>query len=575
MAQIKSPHDYQAAVIKESFETWQAGVQNICLVAPTGAGKTIIKSFTVKYWLANNPGKFAVIFAHRDVLLSQISLAAASIGLPHKMICSRSTEREIGQTHIEELGESWLSDSARVIIASVPTWIKRDISAIVPHIGLWCMDEFHHTLRENMWGQALEPLSHCIGLGVTATPLRGDKKGLGRHTDGVADVIIKTPGMGELIAMGRLSPYRVYTIPSQLDLTGVNVTSSGDYNQRKLAKASDKPTITGDAIEHYKRLANGKQGIVFAASVEHAQHVADEFKAAGINAVALSSKTHTLERNRAVRKFRKGEITLLVNYDLFGEGFDVPAVEVVILLRKTLSYGLFKQMFGRCLRVIAGKQYGILIDHVGNVPYFLSEHLAGKHLHDDPEWTLDRPDNKRSSSGGTGVVTRVCPACRAVYSPVAVNVSIGHTCPYCGHTESQADRNNAQREILEQAGTLVEYDTSYLDEILSKRAKVDEPAESMRSRMTHAGANPVIVNSAVSRHTERQNQQERLRKLINEWCNDVARILGITDVTTIQAEFMHRFGVDIFKAQVLSASEAAELTSKIRDDIYEKIFCVL
>ena len=99
---ITAPHDYQAKVIKEAFEHWQHGYKNICLVAPTGAGKTVVKAFAAKRFLQENPDKMVVIFAHRDVLLNQISCAAASIGLPHRMICARKTEVSIGNTHIEE-----------------------------------------------------------------------------------------------------------------------------------------------------------------------------------------------------------------------------------------------------------------------------------------------------------------------------------------------------------------------------------------------------------------------------------------------------------------------------------------
>ena len=563
---INNPHDYQANVINEAFDQWDNGFQNICLVAPTGAGKTIIKGFAVKYWLERNPGKFAVIFAHRDVLLTQISLAAARIGLPHQMVCAKATERVIGDIHMEELGESFLHDKANIIIASVPTWIKRDTSSIEKYIGLWCMDECHHQLVDNMWGKSVLGLSHAIGLGVTATPIRADKKGLGRHADGLFDTIITTPGMGELIEMGRLSPYKVYTIPSRVDLTGVNVTSSGDYNQQKLAKATDKASITGDAVDHYLRLADGKQGIIFAASVAHSEHVAQQFRAAGINAVALSSNTNITERQHKVNEFRNGKIKILVNYDLFGEGFDVPAVEVVIMLRKTLSYGLFKQMFGRCLRVLDGKICGILIDHVGNV----QEHcIPGKHLHDDPEWTLDR-GRKKSGGGEGGIITRICPKCFNFYAPASKSIK-SYICPACGHAESDQERIEAQKEVQVRDGVLVEYDTGYLTKILAERDKVDKPVEQVRFGLQKGKAHPAIVNAATNRHKARQEAQNKLRSWIGQWCIESNHRLKM-DVQTIQGEFNRRFNVDIFKAQTLGAKDSEELMTKIQLDIIESMF---
>lgn len=567
MPLITDPYDYQAQGIQNVYSAWQQGFRNPLLVAPTGAGKTIIKSFAAKYFHQQNPGKLSVIFAHRDVLLEQISLAAANIGLPHRMICSKTTERQIGEVHMENLGQSFLSDRAHTIIASVPTWIRRDISSVAPHVGFWAMDEAHHTLAGNMWGQAVSPLSHAFGLGVTATPLRADGKGLGRHHDGVFDTIVETPDMEDLIQRGRLAPYKVFTPPDRIDTTGINVTSSGDYNQKKLAKATDRKQITGDAIEHYKRLANGKQGIIFAASVKHAEHVAAEFQAHGINAVALSSKDSVLKRQHAISDFRRGRITLLVNYDLFGEGFDVPAVEVVIMLRKTLSYGLFMQMFGRALRVIDGKQYGILIDHVGNV----EEHVTSqgrRHLHETPMWTLDRATKRPRNNDDSGIKTRTCPKCFCFYVPASSSPK-SFVCPDCGHAETSTQVNAAAQEIQVKQGTLVEYDSGFLTEILAERDKVDTPVEKFKRRLQNAP--PVVRNSAVRNHVARQNAQAELRKWIAQWCQLTGKQRGL-DVPTTQGEFHRVFGVNVFKAQTLSSTDAEELTGKIRENLFDKLF---
>jgi superfamily II DNA or RNA helicase len=559
---ITAPHDYQSVAIEESFVKWREGYKVVCLVAPTGAGKTIIKAFTAKRFLEENPGKMVVIFAHRDVLLSQISLAAAQVGLPHSMICARKTETMIGNSHMEELGESYLHDNARVIIASVPTWIKRDTKELSKMVGLWCMDEFHHTLADNMWGKAVGTLKNAVGLGVTATPLRSDGLGLGSHAQGVADTIVKTPGMGQLMAMKRLSTYKVFTPPDKVDVTGINITSSGDYNQQKLAKATDKKDITGDAVEHYLKLATGKQGIIFAASVIHAEHVAQQFRESGVNAVALSSKTNDSVRERKIREFRHGKIQILVNYQLFDEGFDVPAVEVVIMLRKTKSYGLFKQMFGRCLRVLKGKPYGILIDHVGNV----AEHVEpGKHLHDDPEWTLDSA-KKKSSTVVKDILSRVCSQCFHYYTPLSNSIK-HYVCPSCGHVENDEDRNQTQREIQVADGVLVEYDTGYFDEIIKEINKIDTPVETFKNKV--ANMPNVVKFSAIKKHEKRQKAQIILREWIVNWCNETGMQQGL-NIKTTQDEFNRIFSVNIFKAQTLGATSADELTEKIKYDLLER-----
>ena len=571
MPKIIKPHDYQDDVINNVFKTWSPDLLNICLVAPTGAGKTVIMAFTAKRYIQSNPNKFVLVFAHRDVLLSQISLAFGSIGLPHRMICSRATELMISNSHLEEFGESYLSDKSKIIIVSVPTWIKRDSSSLIPLVGLWMQDEFHHCLRDNMWGKSIEKfgiptndepdLIPAIGLGVTATPLRADGRGLGRHADGLADTIIKTPGMGELIQMGRLSNYKVYAPPATIDLTGVNITASGDYNQQKLAKATDKKSITGKAVEHYLMLGRGKQGIVFAASIKHSDHVAADFRDAGITAVSLSSKTNAAVRQAEIRKFRQGRTQLLINYDLFGEGFDVPAVEIVIMLRKTLSYSLFKQMFGRCLRVLDGKLFGILLDHVGNV----AEHiLPGKHLHEDPEWTLDRQTKKSSSKKGD-ILMRICPQCFYYYAPPTNNIK-SFVCPDCGHSESDNERNATQKEIQIKDGVLVEFDTGFFKEVMEKIAKVDTPVDVFKRKMRNAP--PVVIHSATNKHIARQEAQKTLREWIIHWCNEVGLHKGL-DVSVTQSEFNRCFGTDVFTAQAMGATAANDLTDKIKLHLIE------
>lgn len=555
---IEKPRGYQQKAIDDTFKLWDQH-QNVLLVAPTGAGKTVIESFMSKILLQRKLG-FVVVFAHRDVLLSQISTTLGKCGVYHKLLCSKKTESEIGNIHMMELNRCYLDPNSRVIVASVPTWVKRDTSNIKSHVCAWLLDEAHHLIKDSMWHKAIEGMDNAVGLGLTATPKRADKKGLGAHSDGVFDTILLTKTTGELIESGSLSPYKIYTIPTRLDLSDVNITSSGDFNQKKLAKATDKAEITGDAVREYLRLAKGKQAITFAVSIEHAHHIADQFNNAGIPSVALSSKTNDTVRHREIQRFKNGEILNLVNVDLFGEGFDVPAVEVVIMLRKTMSYALFKQMFGRMLRVKEGKLFGILIDHVGNV----REHCIYGEPHDDPEWTLDS-EKKRSSSddGGVLVTGRTCPECFGFYIPKSMHPS--HlTCPYCMHTETDDQRNQQTRELKIVEGDLVEYTSEYLNKILALRDKVDEPIDQMKSRMSYAGAPSIAINSAVSKKQSLQQAQHELRQIIIEWCEEMAFEWG-WDIETTQRMFEHYFNITIFKAQTISAAECEKLTNEVKN----------
>ncbi len=269
------PRPYQSKMISEVQMAWFTGYKNVLGVAPTGAGKTLIKSFMAEKF--SKRGELVVIFAHRDILLSQISIALCQVGLPHKFVCSKSTEREIGNLHIAEYGRSFISESSTIIVASVLTWVNRNTDILDPLVKCWMIDECHHFTLNSAHDRCTSPMINAKGLGVTATPLRADNKSLGRSGSGVFDKIVLAPTMSELIEMGNLSSYRIYTVPSELDLSGVNVTGGGDYNQKKLALASDKVDITGDAVDHYKRLSYGKQAITFCVSIEHAKHVAKQF----------------------------------------------------------------------------------------------------------------------------------------------------------------------------------------------------------------------------------------------------------------------------------------------------------
>ena len=523
-----------------------------------------------------------------------VSMSLAKIGLQHSLICAAATAKEIKNFHVTEFGRCYVIETAPVIVASVLTWVNRDLTHLAPLIKCWMLDEAHHLTLGTSWHKCIEPLVNAKGLGVTATPLRADKKSLGRKTivkmnkglsyedfrdvgwsdellvehghgklietgDGLFDELVVTLTMGELIELGFLCSYRIYTVPSQLDLSDVNVTSGGDYNQKKLAAASDTADITGDAVEHYKRLAYGKQAITFCVSIEHAKHVTQQFNDAGINSFMLSSKTKLRIRQKKEKEFRKGIITNLINVDLFSEGYDVPACGVVIMLRKTMSYGLMMQQFGRMLRPSADKEYGILLDHVGNV----AEHFIYGAPHDSPEWTLDPPKKKKKKiTDEKDTVTRTCPSCFGFYLPKS-NVPTAFVCPYCGHAESDEEINNAAKEMQIREGTLVEYDNSYLTGILNEIKKTDRPVEQLKKELY--AAPDIVKHSAVKNHLAKQEAQRQLRTWIGSWCENIALQRGL-DIETTQGEFARVYGLDVFKAQTLPERAATDLLDKIKSN---------
>lgn len=578
---------HQKNAVSAAIESWGKGHQNVLVVIPTGGGKTLIKAeFARQAVMCNEIG---IAFAHRDVLLSQISDAMCMMGVRHKFIAAQATIRDITNQNLENHGDSYYDESSPIIIASVPTTAQRlaagKLDRLIPLVKRWWMDEAHHVLAANMWGKCVLAFPYARGLGVTATPIRGDGKGLGRgvitgqtepepiysedglktligwtdpedvyDNDGVFHDMFVGATMGELLEVGRLSPYKIFT-KDVIDIQGVKVTAGGDYNQNELAKRTDKADITGDVVQHYLDLAAGKQGITFCVNIAHSVNVAKEFNAAGIISIALSSKTPMKERQQAIIDFKAGRITMLVNSDLFGEGFDCPAVSCVIMLRKTESYSLFKQQFGRALRVLEGKLFGILIDHVGNVP----RHCTHGAPHDDPVWSLGRRKKRKSGDDEELPVGKICTECGFWSVPT----KDPHTCPNCLHSETEEERIVAVQNFQAQAGQLIEMDVDFIKTLMAKRDEVDRSPDELRHRMQHAPA--VARHGAVNNHTKRQFAQNELRNWMQQWCFDMSHN-NRWDIKTTQREFELEFKTNILNAQVLSERLTLELTEQIKNE---------
>ena len=289
-----------------------------------------------------------------------------------------------------------------------------------------------HHIGAQSWDDLFYRFPRAKILGLSATPWRLDGQGLGRWFD---DMIVG-PTVAELIEAGALSPYRLFA-PSAPDLSGVGVTG-GDYQRGALSKAMDRPQIVGDAIGHYSRLCAGKRAVVFAAGVENSKHIVAQFNASGIRAEHVDGSMSADERDGAVNRFKAGETLILSNADLFGEGFDVPAIEAAILLRPTKSLSLYLQQVGRALRPFEGKTEAIILDHAGN-----SAQPGFGLPDDDREWSLnDREKRKKAEKGEVAI--RQCDECFFVYRPAP-------KCPACDHVPEVKAR---EIEVVE--GTLAE-----------------------------------------------------------------------------------------------------------------------
>ena len=521
---------FQSDLRQAIYDQWVAGAKNVLAVMPTGAGKTVLFSDII----ANTPGA-CVAIAHRQEIVTQISLALARNEVRHRVIGPKALASACTQLHLMELNRNYVDPMNRVAVAGVDTLIRMDFEPWFNAVNLVVQDEAHHLLSKNKWGKAQAMFRNARGLGVTATPCRADGNGLGRHADGVMDSMVVGPSMRQLIDDGWLTDYRIFAPPSDLDLRNVPISASGDFSPPKLSEAVHKSHIVGDVVQHYTRIANGKLGVTFAVDVEAAGEIAGAFKKAGIPAEVVSAKTPDNLRANILRRFRNRELLQLVNVDLFGEGFDLPAIEVVSMARPTQSFSLFAQQFGRALRPMKGKDHAIIIDHVGNV------HRHG--LPDAPrEWTLDRRERRSAKNTDIVIPTRTCPQCTAAYERVR------KACPYCFYAPEPSGRSSPE----EVDGDLYEMSPEALAKL---RGEIDPPIK------LPFGAAPEVIGAIKKHHREREAAQAALRLVMSMWGGKWT-VNGDT-LSEAQRRFYHTFGVDVGTAQTLGRKEAEELKKRV------------
>lgn len=403
----------------------------------------------------------------------------------------------------------------------------------------------HHVLADNLWGKAASLFPRANGLYVTATPLRADGKGLGRHADGIFDEFIFGPPMRQLIREGSLTDYRIYAPPSDIDLTAMKFGSDGDYSRPELVKRAKKSGIVGDVVSNYEKYCQGVQTVVFVVDVEQAHEVANKLNDCGIKAVALSANNTDSERQQAINAFKRKEIQVIVNVDLLGEGFDCPAIECVIMARPTMSYGLYCQQFGRGIRLLPGKQYGLIIDMVGNVK---------RHgLPDAPrEWSLDRRE-KRSGGNSGDLTTKTCSDCLAVY---AVGPS---RCPFCGGN-APAPGASGRGDLVVVDADLRELSPEELAELRGEADKLD------REWTVPYGGSKTQMMAAIS-HNKTVKAQRELREAIALYAG-AFRSMGCTD-EMIHVQMVRTYGVNNARALTLRPKDAEALRGRILTDLKE------
>lgn len=533
---------YQQQLIDSIRAEWNAGHRNVLAVMPTRSGKT------VTFAALNADGTPSCTIVHRQELVGQISRTYAVAGTYHNIIAPQPVINFCIQQHIKTTGRNYFDPRATVHVAGVDTLIRRfkPDDRWCAGIKRWTCDEAHHLLAANKWGKAAALFPHAHGLGVTATPIRADRKSLHADQTGVFHALVQGPGMRDLIESGAVCDYRIIAPQSGIDEALLRVGSTGDFTPAS-AKAAQKSELVGDIVQTYLDRVQGQQAIVFAVDVQDARDIAARFQSAGVDAESLDGTSNDAHRQLQVDRFARGELRVLTNVDLFGEGFDVPACDVVIMARPTASFGLFCQQFARCLTPAPGKTHGIIIDHVGNVMRMAATHG----MPDTPRrWTLWQEPGKAGQRNADAVPVRVCPACALAYPALSLS------CPYCGEPHVPAGRGTPQQVD----GILSEMSPELLAQLRAAAAnhRADEPA-------VPYGASDIVRRGVLNRHRRNQEAQAALADAMKRW-GGVRRAAGDDD-TAMQARFLHRFGVDVLTAQGLAETAALELRDAIMESL--------
>ena len=404
--------DYQEDM-KERIEKALRLHRSVMAQMPTGTGKTVLLASVVESFLREHSNCNVWIVAHRRELVSQIqetiervfskthpssltikedfsnhpvnsskitpslfTLKEGSTSHPGPLTlrgeggnrptrCSEPLRSKVGGP--SKVSPDCLSASAfNVPIKAVSIqWLAKHYDEIEEEPGMIVIDEAHHALAKTykeMW----ERFPNAKFLGLTATPCRLNGKGF---TD-LFDVLVQSWSVPEFISKGRLATYDFVSIKSD-GVTQRLIDSlqkrgaDGDYQNKEMDMLLNKKPSIERLYQSLEEFGKDRKGIVYAINISHAQKITKLYQENGVKAIAIDSKTPATERQQDIEAFKKGDIQVLVNVDIFSEGFDCPDVEFVQLARPTLSLAKYLQMVGRGLRVAKGKKNCVIIDNVG------------------------------------------------------------------------------------------------------------------------------------------------------------------------------------------------------------------
>lgn len=393
--------EYQEQAIEDLRSEIRRGFKRPLLVAPTGSGKTVMAARIIES--AAQKGSRILFLAHRRELVRQCADKLERFGCEHGIIMA---------------GE-FLQMDFEVQVASIDTLRVRAMKSDrmpMPKADIIFIDEAHRSLAPT-YKKLIEEYPDAVVIGMTATPVRSDGRGLGH----IYDSMVECPSVAALTDMGHLVPVK-YWAPTIPDLTGVKITR-GDYSESELQKALDKRALVGDIYTNWARIAPNDKTIIFASGVRHSIHIKEEFEKHGVKVAHIDGETPSSERDEILRDLRENRIQVITNCMVLTEGFDEPALTTNVLARPTKNAGLYLQMAGRTLRPHDGKTHCKIIDHSGNV----YEHGF---VTDPRGWELTE-----GKAMGDNVAHRE----RLAERRAITCVKCSHTyegqlaCPHCGH----------------------------------------------------------------------------------------------------------------------------------------------
>lgn len=459
--------DWQDEAVEALRENIRGDVKNQILCSPTGSGKTTMAAFLIH--AAYQKYRRSVFVCDRLALIDQASETFDRHGIPHGII----------------QGDHWRRDPAqRVQVASAQTLSRRNWPR---DIDLLVVDEAH-TVHKVVADRVAR--RDCVTLGLTASPFA---RGLGK----LYDAVVNVRTMNQLIDAGYLAPARFYA-PSEPDMAGAKIVA-GEWTDEAAAQRS--MSIVGDAVVEYLRHGEGRKFLAFGCTIKHCEELHRQFMAAGIPCALYTAHTGPEERKALTQDIRDRDSYLkgLISVAALAKGFDVPAVEVIIMCRPLRkSFTEFIQVLGRGLRrdLENPSKVCTVLDHAGNTLRFWNR-MQEFFQHGCHELDDGKPKPKQDAKLLEGPKPMKCPACAYVHAPQRF-------CPACGHEYPRRASG-----ILHKPGTLSPLTGMPIGSHLDKQA-------------IYSG----LLTMAVERNREPKWANWKYKQRFNEWPNNLAMVSG-------------------------------------------------